>query len=77
MEPDKALSRRLNASEPDRLEREQESFFVRTYEAYEALYAQDRTGRVVTVDASQPIEAVTQEMIDKVDARLSELAAAL
>ena len=77
MEPEKALSRRLSASEPDRLEREQESFFVRTYEAYEALYAADSTGRVLTVDASQPIGAVTQEMLEKVDARLGELAAAL
>lgn len=77
MEPDKALSRRLTASEPDRLEREQESFFVRTYEAYEALYAADTTGRVVTVDASQSIGDVTLEMIEKVDACLRELATVL
>ena len=41
------------------------------------LYAADSTGRVLTVDASQPIGAVTQEMLEKVDARLGELAAAL
>ncbi len=74
MPPEKALSRRLSASEPDRLEREQESFFERTYAAYEALYAQDTSGRVVTVDASQSIEDVTREMEEKVDARLAQLA---
>jgi len=71
MEPEKALSRRLNASEPDRLEREKESFFERTYHAYEALYAQTGMERVVTVDASKPIEEVTQEMLRKLDERLA------
>lgn len=70
MPPEKALLRRLNASEPDRLEREQDSFFRRTYEAYEALYASDGMERVVTVDAAQPIEAVTRDMLAAVDARL-------
>lgn len=74
MQPDVALSRRLNASEPDRLEREKESFFVRTFEAYEALYAQEGMERVITVDASGSIEAVTQEMLDKFDERLNQLA---
>ena len=74
MEPEKALSRRLNASEPDRLEREKESFFVRTYEAYEALYAQPGMERVLFVDAARPIEDVTQEMLEKLDARLATLA---
>lgn len=71
MAPDKALSRRLSASEPDRLESEQDSFFARTYEAYEALYA--GMDRVVTVDASQSIEDVTRAMTDAVDARLDAL----
>ena len=74
MDPEKALSRRLNASEPDRLEREKHSFFVRTYEAYEALYAGDGMEHVVTVDASQPIADVTQEMLTKIDARMTHLA---
>ena len=74
MDPAKALSRRLNASEPDRLEREKESFFMRTYEAYEALYAGEGMEHVITVDASQPIEDVTREMIEKLDARMKVLA---
>ncbi|MGN0995822.1 MAG: dTMP kinase [Candidatus Ventricola sp.] len=69
MPPEKALARRLSASEPDRLERQQESFYRRTFEAYETLYA-DGLSRVVTVDASQPIEAVTRDMLAAVDARL-------
>ena len=76
MQPEKALSRRLSASEPDRLEREKESFFERTYCAYEELYAQEGMERVLTVDASQPIEEVTREMLEKLDCRLNELAKA-
>lgn len=70
MPPEKALLRRLSASEPDRLEREKEAFFVRTYEAYEALYAQAGMERVVTVDAAQAIEDVTRDMLRAVDQRL-------
>lgn len=71
MPPERALSRRLSASEPDRLEREQESFFDRTYAAYEALYA--GMERVVTVDASQSIEDVTRDMLLAVDERIDGL----
>lgn len=71
MPPEGALSRRLSASEPDRLEREQESFFDRTYAAYEALYA--GMERVVTVDASQSIEDVTRDMLLAVDRRIDGL----
>ncbi len=71
MEPEKALSRRLNASEPDRLEREKESFFVRTYEGYEELYAKEENkARIITVDASRSIEEVTQQMLSLFDERL-------
>lgn len=73
MEPEKALSRRLSASEPDRLEREKESFFMRTYEAYEALYAGEGMERVLRVDAARSIEDVTKEMLEKFDARLAAL----
>ena len=71
MEPDKALSRRLNASEPDRLEREKIDFFERTYQAYEALFGQEGMVRVAAVDASQPIEDVTRDMLVAVDERLN------
>ena len=74
MQPEVALSRRLNASEPDRLEREKESFFIRTFNAYEELYAKEGMGRVITVDASRTIEEVTQEMLTKLDERLNQLA---
>lgn len=75
MPPEVALSRRLNASEPDRLEREKASFFVRTYEAYEALYAQEGMERVVSVDAGRSIEEVSEEMIARVDEKLRQLKA--
>lgn len=74
MQPEVALSRRLNASEPDRLEREKESFFIRTFNAYEELYAKEGMERVITVDASRTIEEVTQEMLTKLDERLNQLA---
>ncbi len=73
MPPDKALSRRLSASEPDRLEREKESFFERTYQAFEALFGSENMERVISVDASQSIEAVTRDMLDAVDVRLNAL----
>ena len=75
MPPEKALSRRLSTSEPDRLEREKASFFERTYDAYEALYAQKGMERVVAVDASRGIEEVSQEMIAAVDRKLRALKA--
>ena len=73
MPADKALSRRLNASEPDRLEREKTAFFTRTYDAYEKLFASEAGKRTVVVNAAQSIEDVTREMLDAVDARLFEL----
>jgi len=73
MNPEKALSRRLSASEPDRLESEKNSFFDRTYQAYEALYGEAGMERVATVDASQSIEAVTRDMLAAVNAKLNAL----
>jgi len=75
MSPEKALSRRLSASEPDRLEREKASFFERTYAAYEELYAQKGMERVVGIDAGRSIEEVSEEMIAKVDEKLRQLKA--
>ena len=77
MTPEAALARRLNASEPDRLEREQADFYQRTFEAYEALYAGEAGTRAAAVDAAQPIEDVTRDMLAAVDARLCALAAAV
>ena len=71
MPPERALSRRLSASEPDRLEREESSFFERTYRTYEALFGGENMARVAAVDASQPIEDVTRDMLAAVDERLN------
>ena len=73
MPPEKALARRLNASEPDRLESQKESFFERTYQAFEALFGSENMDRVVSVDASQPIADVTRDMLAAIDVRLNAL----
>ena len=73
MPPEKALSRRLSTSEPDRLEREKASFFERTYMGYEEHFAREGMERVVTVNAAQPIEDVTRDMLEAVSARLDTL----
>ena len=72
MDPQAALARRLEASTPDRLEREQLSFFERTHAAYEAYYEQAGE-RVLRVQADQPIAEVTAEMLRGVLARLEKL----
>jgi len=73
MPPQQALSRRLSASEPDRLESQKESFFERTYQAFEALFGGENMERVISVDASQSIEDVTRDMLAGIDARLNTL----
>ena len=73
MPPEKALARRLSVSEPDRLESQKESFFERTYQAFEALFGEENMDRVVCVDASMPIEDVTRDMLKAIDARLNTL----
>ena len=72
MPADAALSRRLSASEPDRLERQKADFFSRTGQAYERIFA-GQEKRVMTVNAAQSIERVTQEMLDGLDERLNRL----
>lgn len=73
MTPEAAISRRLAASEPDRLEREKASFFERTYAEYERIVREDTAGRFVTVNAAQSIEAVTADMLASLDAKLDAL----
>ena len=70
--PTRRFSRRLSASEPDRLERQKADFFSRTGQAYERLFA-GQEKRVMTVNAAQSIERVTQEMLDGLDERLNRL----
>lgn len=60
MPAEAALARRLNAGEPDRLEREKDAFWQRTAEAYAALYADEP--RVIRVDASGSIESVSADL---------------
>ena len=72
MPADAALSRRLSASEPDRLEQQKADFFSRTGQAYERIFA-GQEKRVMTVNAAQSIERVTQEMLDGLDERLNRL----
>ena len=71
MDPEEALGRRLSSSKPDRLERERTEFFIRTHEAYDAHLKGE--ARAVIVDAAQPIEDVTRDMLAAVDGRLAKL----
>ncbi|MFR0858647.1 MAG: dTMP kinase [Christensenellales bacterium] len=71
MPADVALSE-LSASKPDRLEQQKADFFSRTYQAYERLFAEQEK-RVLTVNAAQSIEQVTQTMLDGLDERLDGL----
>ena len=48
------------------LERQKADFFSRTGQAYERLFA-GQEKRVMTVNAAQSIERVTQEMLDGLD----------
>ena len=71
MSPEQALMRRRSAGSTDRLERQKDAFYERTCAAYEALFAGKE--RVVTVNAGQPMDEVTAEMIEKVDRRIREI----
>ncbi len=57
LSPDKAMTRRLAASEPDRLELEKKEFTDRVYGAYLRL-ARDNPKRIAVIDGDRPIEAV-------------------
>ena len=57
LSPDKAMSRRLAVSEPDRMELEKKEFTDRVYGAYLRL-ARDNPGRIAVIDGDRPIEAV-------------------
>ena len=57
LSPDKAMSRRLAASAPDRMELEKKEFTDRVYGAYLRL-ARDNPARIAVIDGDRPIEAV-------------------
>lgn len=71
MSHEKALARRLSASEPDRIEQLGDAFQARTEAAYEALAAEN-PGRFLSVDAAQAPQAVTEEAFGKLFARMLE-----
>lgn len=64
-----ALARRLNASEPDRLEMEGLDFHERVQKAYERLLRENRR-RFMTVDAAQDVDAVARDALKAVLDRL-------
>lgn len=66
-----ALSRRLAASDPDRIEQMGDQFLARTEEAYEALY-QENPQRFLPVNAAQEKEKVTEEAFALLLDRLME-----
>jgi len=69
MDHKEALMRRLNASEPDRLEMESVAFHGRIQKAYEALIRREPE-RFLIVDAARSIEQVAADALQKVLERL-------
>ncbi len=67
----KALERRKAASEPDRLEMQDDGFHARTEAAYRELIRREPE-RFVTVDADRSREAVSEELVREVLSRLLE-----
>ena len=61
IDPEEAMRRRLGASAPDRIEREESAFTHRVYEAFLRI-AREEPGRVLCVDAGGSIEAVQREV---------------
>lgn len=66
-----AMNRRLNASAPDRMEMEADSFHARVQAAYEELIARD-PGRFVVVDATRSPEEIGRDAAEQVIRRLLE-----
>ncbi len=64
-----ALARRLNASEPDRLELEDNEFHERVQKAYERLIRENKK-RFMVVDASGDIDGISREAFRLVLSRL-------
>lgn len=58
-------------TDENRFEREQDDFFRRTYEQYQAIAAREPM-RVVTIDGDEPIDAVHQRIVSIVSERLAQ-----
>lgn len=71
MDHETALSRRLAASSPDRIEQMGDSFQARTQEGYEQLLC-EHPDRFLPINAAQPVEAVTDEAFHALFAHLTE-----
>ena len=68
----KAMARRCAASEPDRLEMEDERFHARVEDGYHELISRD-PGRFVVVNAERTREEISKEIAEKVLGRLMEM----
>ena len=64
-----AMTRRLSASRPDRLEMESGAFHGRVQAAYEELIDQDRQ-RFIVVSGDQPVEEIARQVLRQVLKRL-------
>lgn len=71
--PERAMSRRRAASQPDRLEQESRAFFETVYGAYRQL-AEENPGRISVIDADRPIDAVESDTRRHLKAILSRAA---
>ena len=71
MDHQAALSRRLAATEPDRIERQDDSFHARTEAAYEQLL-EENPRRFLAINAAQPPERVTEDAFAALFARMLE-----
>lgn len=66
-----SIARRVHASSPDRIERQDDAFFARVEAAYDALLKREPE-RFIVVDARAGIEAVAEDAREKLAARLKE-----
>lgn len=69
--PMKAMARRLAASEPDRLEREERAFVERVYEGFMEI-AREETERVVVIDADRSVEEIGADTRRELIRRLAQ-----
>lgn len=72
MAPEKALSRRVSATAPDRIEQAGTSFQAKTMAGFERL-CREEPRRFIPVNADQPIGQVTQEAFAALLRRLAEM----
>lgn len=69
LEPASGLARALTRGEPDRLEREELAFHARVRAGFLTI-AQEEPGRVAVIDGDRPPDAVWQDVVQVLEARL-------